>query len=84
MSIDQLALLAKSIRQEERYHRCAMDPDPAQLWVAGKLLQAAGRTGRATNIAATPQSNSGTTFAAYPAHAESALADEYPTLASGD
>jgi transposase len=36
--VDQFTVIAESSREKKRYHRCAVDPDAAQLRVAGKLV----------------------------------------------
>ena len=84
MSVDQFALTAESSREKERHHGCAMDPDPAQLWLAGKFVSSAGGFGRVADIAAASQSTAGASLAAYPAHAEGAVADERAVIASGE
>lgn len=61
-----------------------MDPDPAQLWAAGKFVPASGGTDRIADVAAASQSIGGTPQPAHPAHAEGIVADERAVIAGSD
>jgi len=84
MSTDQFAIVTKGSREKERHRRRAMDPDPAQLWTAGKFVQAAGRTDRVANALASSQPTGGASLAAYPAYAKGVVADERAVVTSRD
>ena len=81
-----LLISSRSLRrvsgQEERYSRCTMDPDPAQLWIAGKFVSTAGRLGGAADIAAASRAIAGTSSTAYSAYAEGIVANERAVVTS--
>src|SRR3990172_446894 len=53
-----------------------MDPNSAQLWIIGKFISSTSRVGCAANDVATSRAIARTSLTAYPADAESAIADE--------
>src|SRR3990172_4444356 len=77
MSANQFAFIAESAWTEERYHRCPMDSDPARLRIVGKFVSPAGRVGSIADDVAASRAVARTPCAAYPAYAESVVADLY-------
>ncbi len=69
MFAHKFAVIAEGVREKERHHRRAMDPDPAQLWVVGRLVSSAGRLGIFAEHVTAPR-------AAYSAHAEGIASNE--------
>src|SRR3989304_3416715 len=81
MSANQFAFIAESAWTEERYHRCPMDSDPAQLRIVGKFVSPAGRVGSIADDVAASRAVARTPCAAYPAYAESVVANERAVIA---
>src|SRR3990172_7862716 len=70
MSANQFAIVAESAGQEERHHRCAMDPNPAQLWIVGEFVSTRRGVGGIAHVAASSRTVVGTSRAARVANAK--------------
>ena len=81
MSVNQFAIIAASARQEERHHRCAVDTNLAQLWIAGKFVSTGRRVSGVTHLTSPSWAIVGASRAACVAYAKGIVADECAIIA---
>src|SRR3989304_4391907 len=82
MSANRLGILETSAGQEERHHRCAMDPNPAQLWIVGEFVSTRRGVGGIAHVAASSRAVVGTSRAARVAHAKGVVTNECAIITS--